>query len=227
MTLSVLTTAMIDGVELTIDPETMSPEMIEVIHSGLYEYAEAREIPRIVQPGERIVELGAGIGFIAVTAMRTGNVEALTSYEANPRLIPLIRRNAALNRVSFEVTNAVIDPHEDGGTRPFYVRKDFVLVAGAGAVALVEEVEVPRVAFARMLDRSRPSMLIVDIEGGEEFLFQDVPLTGVKKIYMELHQQILGRVGMKKVFDFMSSRDFHYDQWHSHGGVVLFSHVLR
>lgn len=32
---------------------------------------------------------------------------------------------------------------------------------------------------------------------------------------------------MKQIFDFFSSQEFHYDQHHSRGGVVLFSHVLR
>ena len=228
MTLPVLPTATIGGVELTLDPEAMSPEMINVIRSGYYEQGEAQELPRIIQPGERIVELGAGIGYIAITALRTGNVASLTSYEANPRLIPLIRRNAALNDVAFEVHNAVVDPREDGGTVPFYIRQDFWSSSlSPGPWPFVEEVAVPRVAFPRMLDRYRPSMLIVDIEGGEEFLFRDVPLTGVRKVYMELHQRVIGRIGMKNVFDFMAARDFHYDQWHSSGSVVLFSHVLR
>ena len=228
MTLFLSPTAKINGIELTLDPDVMSPDMIEVIRSGAYEATEASEIARIVQDGERIVELGTGIGFIAITAMQTGNVVSLASYEANPRLIPLIRKNAALNGVSFEIHNAVIDPREDGGTRPFYIRKDFWASSlSPEPWGFVEQVEIPRVSFARMIDQYRPSLLIVDIEGAEEFLFQDVPLTGVKKIYMELHQKVIGRIGMKKVFDFMSSRDFHYDQWHSQGSVVLFSHVLR
>ena len=228
MTLLKSKTATINGITLAIDPEVMSPAMIKVIESGAYESAEAREIPRIVQPGERIVELGAGIGFIAITALRTGKVSQLASYEANPGLIPVIERNARLNELSFDVHNAIVDPTEDGGTVPFYLRKDFwassLLPKPWGYEA---EVAVPRVAFAAVIERYRPSMLIVDIEGAEEHLFRDVPLTGVRKIYMELHQNVIGRVGMKNVFDFMSSKDFHYDQHHSRGSVVLFSHVLR
>jgi FkbM family methyltransferase len=221
-------TAWINDIELGIAPEIMSPEMIKVIRSGYYEGTEAREIARIVQPGERIVELGTGIGFIAITSMRTGHVESLTTFEANPKLIPLIEHNATLNGVSFEVHNAVVDPKETTGTRPFYVRKDFWASSlSPEPWGYVEEVEVPVVNFAAMLDRHRPTMLIVDIEGAEEQLFRDVALTGIKKVYMELHQGLIGRVGMKNVFDFMSSRDFHYDQWHSSGSVVLFSHVLR
>ncbi len=221
-------TATINGIKLAIEPEVMSPTMIEVIESGKYEGTEAREIARIVQPGERIVELGAGIGFIALTALRTGKVAQIASFEANPRLIPIIERNAALNGLSFDVVNAVVDAREDGGTVPFYVRRDFWASSLApGPWGYEAEVAVPRMSFAAMRERYRPSMLIVDIEGAEEALFRDIALTGIKKVYMELHQNVIGRVGMKNVFDFMSSRDFHYDQHHSRGSVVLFSHVLR
>jgi FkbM family methyltransferase len=220
-------TATLNGIRLALDPEVMSPKMIEAIRSGRYEGSEAREIARIVQPGERIVELGAGIGFIAATAMQTGQVKSYAAYEANPRLIPLIRENAALNGVDFEVANAVVDPRADGGTVPFFLRRDFWSSSLAPAPEYVEEVAVPRVSFDAMRERHRPTMLIVDIEGGEARLFRDVVLTGIRKIYVELHQNLIGRVGVKNVFDFLSSKDFHYDQHHSRGSVVLFSHVLR
>lgn len=70
-------------------------------------------------------------------------------------------------------------------------------------------------------------MLVVDIEGGELELFRSIPLTGIKKIFIEFHQKVIGRLGMKEIFDFLSSKDFHYGQYHSSGSVVLFSHVLR
>jgi FkbM family methyltransferase len=220
--------AAINGVRLAIEPEVMSPNMIDIIRSGQYEGGEAREIGRIVQPGERIVELGTGIGFIAITAMKTGRVERLATYEANPKLIPVIERNRALNDTDFEVHNAIVDPRQGEGSAPFYIRQDFWASSMSPKPwGYVEEVAVPLVAFETVRDRYRPTMLIVDIEGAEEMLFRDIALTGIKKIYVELHQNVIGRVGMKNVFDFMSSRDFHYDQHHSRGGVVLFSHVLR
>jgi len=49
----------------------------------------------------------------------------------------------------------------------------------------------------------------------------------VKKVYMEIHQKVLGRRGVKRLFDAMSARMFHYDQNHSAGSVILFSHVDR
>lgn len=77
--------------------------MLDVLRSGSYEQAEVRQIPRIIQPGERIVELGGGVGFLAVTAAKEAKAEAIAVYEANPKLIPLIERNKSLSKVDFEV----------------------------------------------------------------------------------------------------------------------------
>lgn len=221
-------TVSIQGIRLALDREVMSDHMIDVLRTGKYERAEVRQIARIVQPGERIVELGAGLGFIAIAAAKLNIAESIAVYEANPKLIPLISHNQQLNGVEFEVNNQVVLPTDDAMSVPFYVRKDFWASSLAPKPwGYDEQIEVPAISFQDMLDRHNPTMLIVDIEGGELALCQRVPLTGVKKIYIELHQNVIGRIGMKRVFDFFSSRDFHYDQHHSHGSVVLFSHVLR
>lgn len=202
--------------------------MLDVLRSGKYERTEVRQIKQVVQPGDRIVELGAGLGFIAIAAARLNIAKSIAVYEANPKLIPLISHNQRLNDVEFDVFNQVVLATNDVTSVPFYIRKDFWASSLApGPWGYVERVEVPAISFQDMLDRHRPTMLIVDIEGGELELCRRVPLTGIKKVYIELHQNVIGRVGMKRVFDFFSSRDFHYDQHHSHGSVVLFSHVLR
>lgn len=218
----------IHGVEVAVDPEHVSPKMMRALRSGEYERPEAAQIDQIVQEGDRVVELGAGLGLISAKVALTGRARHVAVYEANPRLIPLIARTHALNGAAVEVENAVVIPASGPATLPFYIRRDF------WASSLSPEpwgydtvIDVPTVSFADMLVRHAPTMLIVDIEGGELELFRDVPLTGVRKVYIELHQNVVGRVGMKRIFDFFSSRDFHYDQWHSARNVILFSHVLR
>ncbi len=49
--------------------------MLRVLREGSYEKGEAVQISKIVQPGERIVEIGGGIGFISSLAARQGTVE--------------------------------------------------------------------------------------------------------------------------------------------------------
>ena len=103
--------------------------------------------------------------------------------------------------------NAVVDPVADGGTVPFYLRRDFWSSSLSPTPwAYLEEVAVPRVSFDSVRERYRPTMLIVDIEGAETQLLSGIALTGIKKIYVELHQNLIGRVGMKNVFDFLSSK---------------------
>jgi FkbM family methyltransferase len=219
---------MIAGVGIEIDPTVMSERMIEVIRSGRYERQEVRQLVRALEPGDRIVELGAGIGLLSSLASQQGKAAHIAAYEANPRLIPTIARTHALNRVTAEVHNAVIVPSPEVTSLPFYVRKSFWASSlSPRPHGFVEEVTVRAVPFAQMLEHHRPTFLVVDIEGGEADLFKQVPLTGIRKVLIELHQKVIGRAGMKRVFDFFSAQDFHYDQTGSEGSVVLFSHINR
>ena len=40
------------------------------------------------------MELGTGIGFIAIAALKTGQVKSLATYEANPHSCPGLCRDA-------------------------------------------------------------------------------------------------------------------------------------
>ncbi len=52
-------------------------------------------------------------------------------------------------------------------------------------------------SFNAEVESFRPTMVICDIEGGELDLFMHANLSGVKKVYMEIHQRVLGRGGNK------------------------------
>lgn len=143
--------------------------------------------------------------------------------EANPNLIEVIKLTHEINAVNVTVYEEVLGKNE--GRTDFYLNRHFW--ASGIHSSLGELITVKTTPFQSRLDAIRPTMLVVDIEGGEENLFEDVDLTGVKKIMLELHHAIIGRRGIKKVFDLLSAQDFHYEQWHSSYGIVTFSHVDR
>lgn len=217
------------GVRLPIDPAIMSKNIIEAIEKGRYEHKESAELERMIELGERILELGAGLGFISTLCKRNIKTEAVRSFEANPLLIPVIRQVHALNGVSgIEVENAVLLNARGDATVPFYVRRDFWASSLSPKPFGYEKViDVPVRSFNAEIESFRPTMIICDIEGGELDLFLNANLTGVRKVYIEVHQNVLGRRGIKTLFDAFSARNFHYDQWHSSGGVVLFSSLAR
>lgn len=217
------------GVTIPLDTDIMSDVILKALKNGYYEKQEAVEMDRIIVPGERILEVGGGIGFISTICAQNKNVEALRVYEANPKLIPFIKTVHEMNGVDgVELINGVLSNDVSAPTAKFYVRSSFWASSlSPKPFGYVEEVDVAVQSFSQAVESFRPTLIVCDIEGGELDLFENANLNGVKKVYMEIHQRVLGRRGIKRIFDTMSGRGFHYDQHHSGGSVVLFSHVDR
>lgn len=219
------------GISLKIDPKIMSEKMISVIRSKTYEGAEAKQIDRIVEQGEVILEIGAGIGFISTLLAKNPFTTRVVSYEANPLLIPSIQdtvdRNIPHASAKWEIRNAVLKTGQAVGDADFYVHNDFWASSLAPFANPARVEKVPFENFNKVVADLAPTMIVCDIEGGELDLFRNADLSGVMKIYVEVHQNRLGRKGMKSLFEIFHSRDFHYDEHHSSGSVVLFSHVDR
>ncbi len=211
------------GVLLPVVPDLFSNEIAAAVRSGTYEKPEAAELDGLIQPGEVILEIGAGCGFISTYCAKNPNVVSVHCVEANPRMIDVIGLTHRVNQVDVAVLNEILG-RVDGAT-DFYVHPSFW--ASGTYSWLGQQIRVPATRFQRRLDEVRPTMLIIDIEGGEETLFEDIDLTGIKKIMVELHQPTIKRHGIKKVFDLLSAQAFHYDVWHSSRAVVTFSHVER
>lgn len=211
------------SVLIPIVPGVFSENVANSVRSGQYESYEAAELDALIQPGEVILEIGAGCGFLSTYCAKNQHTKAVYCVEANPRLIDVICLTHRLNNVAVTVFHEVLGA-EDGET-DFYVHEDFW--ASGTHSFLGKPIKVPATRFQKRLDEIRPSMLIVDIEGGEYSLFDDVDLSGVQKIMMELHQPTIGRRGLKRVFDVLSMQDFHYETWHSTRSIVTFSHVDR
>jgi len=217
-----------NGIKISYDPDVISEKMAMHIKGGTYEKEESKLISGIVQEGERILEIGAGVGYVSALAMKTGKVEEMLSFEANPKLIPIIEKTWELNGVQAKCRNCVITNMSSGQKIDFYIRQDFWASSlSANPYGYSEVVQVETTNFQEILEEFKPTMIVCDIEGGEGQLFEGAQLDGVKKVFMEVHQDVLGRLGIKKLFDRFSHQGFHYDVWHSIGQVVLFSHVAR
>lgn len=215
------------GVQIPLNPEIISDLIADRIRQGLYEHKEAQQLKRIIQPGERILEIGGGIGFISTLCSKNTNTEAIRVFEANPDLVPFIAEVHKLNDVhNAEAVNAVLGSKAEPATIEFYQRQHFWASSlSPEPYGYVKSVPVPARSFSREIEEFRPSLIICDIEGGEVDLFMNANLSGVQRVYLEVHQKVIGKRGMKTLFDAFSARNFHYDQRYSMGGVVMFSHI--
>lgn len=207
------------------DPAIITPPIRHAILSGRFEADEADAVPEIVRPGDVVLEIGGGIGFISTLLAREPAVRRVISVEANPDLIDYMAALHATNNVSVTRINAVLT-NEPVASANFFLRRDFWMSSlMPGPNPFVATVEVPARNLDILLWAEGVTLVVCDIEGAEAFLFDGADLSGVDRIFIELHDHVTGLKGVQSVFRSLGDHGFAYDPRHSRGSVVLFQRV--
>ena len=193
------------GVGLEIGPH-VTPELRRVIYRERYERREAICLERILRPDDTFVEIGAGMGFLSALAARRIGSDRVTAYEANPGMLPVIRRTWQINGVGPELVHGVLG--DGDGSATFHVEAAFVSSSLHRRSAEAEEVEVPQLDAGREMARVRPTVVSMDVEGAELELVPLVPWQGVDRIVIDLHPGVIGRDGVAEVVGRLHSAGF-------------------
>ncbi len=216
------------GVLIPVAPEIITPAIENAIIAGAFEAEEALELPHIVEPGDRVLEIGAGIGFISTLLDRHSSVDKVIAVEANPNLMGYMERLHHVNGVKkVERRNAVLT-NEPIDAMTFYLRQDFWMGSlAAGPNPYQATVSVPTESLNDLIKDEEISLIVCDIEGAESFLFEDADLSNVTRIYLELHDHVTGLKGVQKLFRALELKNFTYDPRHSSKSIVLFRRVVE
>ena len=213
------------GMRVPRHPGITTGRIRAALRAETFERKECEAVMRVVQKGDRVLELGGGIGYVSTLIATQRQARRLVSYEANPALIPHIRRMHATNDAErIELRNALLTP-EGGAPLPFYLRKNILSSSLDGTVdpgAITGTVEVARQAIGPVLEEVRPEVLICDIEGGEAELLPAGDWSSLRAAVIELHPQWIGQSGVQAVFDAMQGAGLSYFPRASHGKVVTF-----
>lgn len=214
-----------DELELEVDPDLIGPKVRAALTQGRYEGTERRALARLLVPEDIYFEIGAGMGVLSALAWRTLRAPGrIFAYEANPRLIPVIQRNWSLNGVEAEVHHCMLG--HDVGSRSFYVSTEFWASSGTRRQN-GGEVMVPQKDFIGELNRVKPTMLMMDIEGGEhELLMRRLP-DCLRKIVVEIHPAVIGRRAATDIVENLILQGFLIRFDASHGLVMAFERELR
>jgi FkbM family methyltransferase len=106
------------------DADLIIPEVRSAICSGDYSADMIRHLPDVVNPGDRVLVIGAGLGVVSTLVAQSRGVERVIAVEANIALIPYLERTHALNGVPWvETVNAVLGDNWKGRA-PFFARRD-------------------------------------------------------------------------------------------------------
>lgn len=196
-----------------------------------YEGHETYAIKRHVVAEDRVLELGAGVGYISMQiASRVGG-ENLLTVEANPKMAPCVEKNLAANLIEgVTVINAAVVP--DSFTADHV---SFHMTAAFWASSLnptlakkwksTKSIDVPAVKIGELMQEHRPSVVIMDIEGGEQGLFETPWPDHVRLLVIELHPPLYSDHVIKQIFDQMSASGLTYCPVGSRGQVVVFKRL--
>lgn len=92
----------------------LSPPIVKGLVNGWYEKDERRFVEAAVRDGDRVLDLGGGLGVCSATAALSARTTGLLIVEANPKLLDVIRLTMALNGIQdFELLWAAISNSPD------------------------------------------------------------------------------------------------------------------
>jgi FkbM family methyltransferase len=120
--------AVYHGVKVPPNP-LIGPYSRRMLKEGTYEAHEVKAALKLVVPGDRVLELGAGIGVTGAVVALNRFPERVLCYEPNPNLIEPILRLHALNGLEdvIDLENAVVLAGESlPPTARFNVRPNYI-----------------------------------------------------------------------------------------------------
>ncbi len=219
----------LDGITLRIPGKCLSPELEKALQSGRYESSESGALKRHARTGDRLLDLGAGAGYVSAQGARIMGAGNVVSVEASTDMLDHLRHNLDANgaREATVLNGAVVADDFHGDTVEFAMRPAFWASSIATPDVCADLVQsVPALRLSDLLADHRPSIVTMDVEGAELDLCQQVWPDHVRLLVMEIHTKRYGAIGVKAIFDGLSRSDMAYMPWGSRGEVLVFQRVV-
>ena len=219
-----MTKYVLNGISLDVPEEIQTAPIRKMLEKGWYEIEEVRAIRAHLLSTDSVLELGGGIGYLAAFCAQLVGANRVTTVEANPILLPVIEEtlsNCGLADVN--ILHGVAVEKICGKTENFYISDAF----WSGTRKKSEDnnykkIVAPALALKELIKISKPTILIVDIEGAEEdFFYSELP-SELRLIIIELHPSHYPSNSIKNLFLRLFDQGFIYETKGSHGAVVVF-----
>lgn len=140
-----------------------------------------------VQPGDRVLDVGAHIG-ASVKAWLDAGAQRVTAYEPDRRNARMLRRNHGGDPERVYIREVAVVGAEEPGLVGFreHINRPSCSTRWTNARG-VRQVMVPTVPFHAALREARPDRVKIDIEGGEYAFLPHTFGAAVKGVLIELH----------------------------------------
>lgn len=162
-------------------PQDMAPALSD----GGYGAEICAMIADVLRPGDKVLDLGAGLGVASIAAGQIVGLDNVTPVEPDEALIPCLRQNLRMvfgQSVHVLPVRAWPDDQPDPEPEPD-----------------AEPGQPPTRRLSRLLRRSEASVIVMDVAGDErDLLAQPLPET-VRAVIVALHPWIYGRIAFHRI----------------------------
>jgi len=210
------------GVWVELTHDNISPELKHFFYNESYESEEIGILSKHLSSHDVVMEIGAGIGFLSTYCAKQIGSDKVFAYEANPFMIEKIKETYKLNSVEPVIKNTLLSNKEENIN--FYLEKNFWSSSTVKRSEDAECVQVKSSDINNEISQTKPTFLIVDIEGGEKDLIPmiDFKNNSIQKIIIEIHPHVIGEYESSKIIESVISQGFAINFKESKGIVFMF-----
>ena len=203
-------TIVIDGITVATELGPISRQVRNGLFKETYEEPERILIRKALRAGDRVLEIGGGVGLVSLVCAKICGPQNVLTYEANPKMLPVIQRNFALNNLTPNVRAKAITVSDRQVT--FFISDNII------SSSLHERKEgqgqgrpqtVPADPLPEVLAEWKPTALVMDVEGAETTLLPATKLEGIKNIIVELHPHVVGQEAIQTLTAHLQTQGFH------------------
>ena len=217
------------GIQIPIVRRIVNERLLQSMRRERYERGEVTALRGIVKPTDRVLDIGAGVGLISAIAAQIVGPKNVVAIEANPEMMPMIEETHRINGVAgINALNGAAVTQPTGSPVPFHLQENFwsstMDPASTDSAGFVRTCMVPEIDLNSLMQEFQPTVLSVDIEGGELSLFDTLDMSSLRTITLELHPRQYGPAGVAHILATLMSAKFVYHAGVSPGGSVV---VLR
>ena len=201
-----LKTTRVDGLTVTCNPALVPRSVVTALVKGSYEAPERQMVAETIRQGDKVVEIGTGVGVVGLLCNRLAGAGNVLSFEANASLEPAIRANFALNGMVPRLRLRAVTV--DGAPISFYRNENIISSSIYDRGLEAEKVTVESDALDDVLTSEQATVLVIDVEGAELALLACEGVNCLREIIVETHPHIVGASETSAMVDGLVARGF-------------------
>ena len=210
----------IHDVMLNIEHQSINKNLRHHFYKGTYEGEELKVLKQVLTSSDKILEIGAGIGFLSTFCAKFIGDNNVVAYEANPQMIQKIKETYALNDINPTIHNIILSDRD--GESDFYLEPEFWASSMIKISDQSKLVKVKTKNINSAITDNKTNFLIIDIEGGEKSLIPLIDFSNITKLLIELHPNILVDNAISIIIQDLLNKGFMLDVLKSYKNVFYF-----